>query len=227
MQWRAQEAPAYQPMKGHKVSAGEQAIRTEMVQKLRRGCEHALLFGANGVCSARMSTDSFLITPEGMDNALLEEGDIVFVRGGVAEAGKRPARESALHAAIYAQHASIHAVFSAAPANVAAFASAKERFETSTVPESYYMLRSVPTRTMEDFLGDPVANATLFSEKMPVVLFENSRIVTTGASLFTALDRLEVAEATAASILVAREAGKVIFLSEGEIQALKTTFHLA
>ena len=224
--WNAQTAPAYQPMKGHKASAGEQAIRTEMVQKLRRGCEHALLFGASGVCSARMGTNSFLITPEGKDNALLEEDDMVLVRGGVAEAGKRPARESALHAAIYAQHASVHAVFSAAPANVAAFASAKERFETSTVPESYYMLRAVPTRTMEDFLGDPAANAAIFSEKTPVVLFENSRIVTTGASLFTALDRLEVAEATAASILVAREAGKVIFLSEGEIQALKTTFHL-
>ena len=197
-----------------------------MVQKLRRGCEHALLLGASGVCSARVDAESFLVTPEGMDNALLEESDLVLVRGGTAEAGKQPAAESALHAAIYKRHASIHAVFSAAPANVAAFASAKERFETSTVPESYYMLRSVPTRPMEDFLGDPDTNSALFSEKTPVVLFENSRIMTTGASLFTALDRLEVAEATAASILVARDAGKVIFLSEEEIQALKTTFHL-
>jgi L-fuculose-phosphate aldolase len=167
-----------------------------------------------------------LITPEGVDNALLEENDLVLVRNDTTKDGKRPANESALHAAIYAQHAAIHAIFSAAPANVAAFASAKERFETSTVPESYYMLRAVTTRSMEDFLGDPAANAACFSEKTPVVLFENSRLVTTGASLFTALDRLEVAEATAASILVAREAGKVIFLSEGEIQALKTTFHL-
>lgn len=223
---RTKQAPAYQPIAGHAASEQEQSIRTEMVQKLRRGCEHALLFGASGVCSARVDAHSFLITPEGMDNALLEESDLVLVRGGSAEAGKQPANESELHAAIYAQHAGTRAVFSAAPANVAAFASAKERFETSTVPESYYMLRAVPTRTMEDFLGDPAANAACFSEKTPVVLFENSRLVTTGASLFTALDRLEVAEATAASILVAREAGEVIFLSEGEIQALKTTFHL-
>ena len=224
--WTAKQAPAYQPLVGHTASEKEQAIRAEMVQKLRRGCEHALLFGASGVCSARVDAHSFLITPEGVDNALLEENDLVLVRNDAAEDGKRPASESALHAAIYAQHAAIHAIFSAAPANVAAFASAKERFETSTVPESYYMLRAVTTRSMEDFLGDPAANAACFSEKTPVVLFENSRLVTTGASLFTALDRLEVAEATAASILVAREAGKVIFLSEGEIQALKTTFHL-
>jgi hypothetical protein len=37
---------------------------------------------------------------------------------------------------------------------------------------------------------------------------------------------MEVAEATAASILTAKEAGQVIYLSETEIQALRTTFHL-
>lgn len=88
------------------------------------------------------------------------------------------------------------------------------------------MLRSVPIRPLQEFLYAPDSAAAQFSAKTPVVLFENSRIVTTGASLFTAFDRLEVAEATAASILVAKEAGQVIFLSDHEIQALKTTFHL-
>jgi len=109
---------------------------------------------------------------------------------------------------------------------VMAFAASEQRFETSTIPESFYMLRAVPTRPMEEFVSAPETAAALFSAKTPVVLFQNSRIVTTGASLFTAFDRMEVAEATAASILVAREAGQVIFLSGDEIQALKTTFHL-
>ena len=224
--WRTKQAPAYQPLAGHTASEQEQSIRTEMVQKLRRGCEHALLFGASGVCSAWVDAHSFLITPEGMDNALLEEDDLVLVRGDSAEAGKQPANESELHASIYTQHAEIRAVFSAAPANVAAFASAKERFETSTVPESYYMLRAVPRRPMKAYYGAPESAAAKFSAKTPVVLFENSRIVTTGNSLFTAFDRLEVAEATAASILTAKEAGQVIYLSEAEIQALRTAFHL-
>jgi len=112
------------------------------------------------------------------------------------------------------------------PTNVMAFAASEQRFETSTIPESFYMLRAVPTRPMEEFVSAPETAAALFSAKTPVVLFQNSRIVTTGASLFTAFDRMEVAEATAASILVAREAGQVIFLTGDEIQALKTTFHL-
>jgi len=210
----------------HESSEAERALRKEMVQKLSRGCEHALAFGAVGVCSARVDDTSFLITPDGMDNDLLEENDLVLVKGGGIETGKYPAKELALHAAIYNKHPEINAIFSAAPAHVAAYASANQRFETSTVPESYYMLRSVPTAPFGEFISSPDTAASRFSEKTPVVLFENARIVTTGNSLFTALDRLEVAEATAASILTAQEAGKVILLNDTEIQALKTTFHL-
>lgn len=212
--------------KHERKSVREREIRAEMIQKLRRGCEHALFTGGVGVMSARVDQDSFLITPSGMDNALLEEDDLVLVQGGAVQAQRNPAAETPLHAAIYAQHADCNAIVSAAPANVAAFASAEQRFETSTVPESFYMLRAVPTYPIEDFSGDPKQAAQYFSAKTPVVLFENSRIVTTGVSLFTAFDRLEVAEATAASILVAREAGKVVLLSSDEIHALKTTFHL-
>lgn len=224
--WEARKAPATSALSDHKITQAERGIRSEMVQKLHRGCEHALLFGASGVCSARVGVDSFLITPNGMDNDLLEEDDLVFAQNGAAEAGKMPAKELALHAAIYARQPEVNAIFSAAPAHFAAFASANERFETSTVPESFYMLRAVPTATLEEFVTSPETAAAHFSEKTPVVLFENARIVTTGNSLFTALDRLEVAEATAASILTAREAGRVILLSDAEIHALKTTFHL-
>ncbi len=224
--WNARPTPAPQPLSNHTIDTREAGIREEMVQKLRRGCEHALITGATGVLSARVDAEAFLITPQGMDNALLEEGDLVLVRGGAAETGKQPATETPLHAAIYAQHADINAVFSAMPANVMAFAASEQRFETSTIPESFYMLRVVPTRPMEELVSTPETAAALFSAKTPIVLFQNSRIVTTGTSLFTAFDRMEVAEATAASILVAREAGQVIFLSGDEIQALKTTFHL-
>lgn len=224
--WSAASTDGIKPLQNYEKSAREQETRAEMIQKLRRGCEHALITGALGVLSARVDEASFLITPQGKDNALLDEEDLVLVRQGTAEAGKQPARETALHAAIYAAQSEINAVFSAAPANVAAFASAKARFETSTVPESFYMLRAVPTYPMEVYLRAPEIAAQIFSAKTPVALFENARLVTTGETLFTAFDRMEVAEATAASILVAREAGQVIFLSPDEIQKLKITFHL-
>ena len=223
--WNARTAPEAQ-LQQHAASETEDKVRTEMLQLLRRGCEHALLLGALGVCSARVDAQTFLITPEGMDNALLEADDLVLVRDGKVQTGKQPARETPLHTQIYAQHAGINAVFSAAPVHVAAFASAGAQLETATVPESFYMLRAVPKYSMEEFALAPENAAARFSARTPVVLFENSRIVTTGETLFTAFDRLEVAEATAASILIAREAGQVILLRENEIEELKTTFHL-
>ncbi|NCB06098.1 MAG: class II aldolase/adducin family protein, partial [Clostridia bacterium] len=146
--WQSRPVPELPQRQNNQPSEREWQLRAEMVQKLRRGCEHALLSGAIGVSSARVSENSFLITPQGLDNALLEESDLVLIQDGTAEAGKHPSLETPLHAAIYQAHADIHAVFSAAPAHVAAFAASEQAFETSTVPESYYMLRSVPRRPM-------------------------------------------------------------------------------
>jgi len=217
---------SYRPMQHRQPSENEQALRTDMVQKLRRGCEHALLTGATGVCSARVDANSFLITPEGLDLALLEPDDIVLICVDSTEEGKTPSIEAPLHAAIYAQHPEIQAVFSAAPAHVMAFAVSAREFATSTVPESYYMLRSVPKCAFEEAMNRPDAAAAHFSSKTPVVLFDHYRLVTTGETLFTGFDRMEVAEATAASILTAQDAGTIILLNESEIRDLRDTFHL-
>jgi L-fuculose-phosphate aldolase len=173
-----------------------------------------------------VDANSFLITPEALDLALLEEDDIVLICADSAEEGRTPSFEAPLHAAIYAQHPEIQAVFSAAPAHVMAFAVSAREFATSTVPESYYMLRSVPKCAFEEAMNRPDAAAAHFSSKTPVVLFDHYRLVTTGETLFTAFDRMEVAEATAASILTAQDAGTIILLNESEIRDLRDTFHL-
>ena len=51
--WNARTAPEAQ-LQQHAASEAENQMRTEMLQLLRRGCEHALLLGALGVCSARV-----------------------------------------------------------------------------------------------------------------------------------------------------------------------------
>lgn len=217
---------SYQAMLRRSPGERERLLRADMVQKLRRGCEHALLTGATGVCSARVDEHAFLITPEGLDLALLEEQDIVLICGELAEEGKIPSIEAPLHAAIYAHQPETQAVFSAAPAHVMAFAASAREFATSTVPESYYMLRAVPKCKFEEAVDQPEVAATHFSSKTPVVLFDHYRLVTTGETLFTAFDRMEVAEATAASILTAQDAGSIILLDENEVRELRETFHL-
>jgi L-fuculose-phosphate aldolase len=57
-------------------------------------------------------------------------------------------------------------------------------------------------------------------------LFENGGVTATGKTLFQAFDRLEVAEATAQSIVSARGIGSIVFLSEREIADIKMKFNL-
>ena len=94
-----------------------------------------------------------------------------------------------------------------------AFAASGNQLDSYTVPESYMMLRDILRRPFEEPLKNPASAAAKFIAKKPVVLFDNYRVVTTGDSLFTAFDRLEVAEATAASIITARDAGDIVLLS--------------
>jgi len=210
----------------HNPDEAEAILRAQIVEKMRRGCDHALFGGAIGTCSARVGTNSFLFTPKVLDNALLEEEDIVLVQNGSVSHGSVDTADAALHTQIYAQHPSINAVVSAAPEHAMAFAACDKQLNSYTVPESYMMLRDIVRRPFAEPLQSPAIAAAQFSARTPVVLFENYRVVTTGDSLFAAFDRLEVAEATAASIITARDAGDIVLLSQQEIQEMKEALHL-
>ena len=61
---------------------------------------------------------------------------------------------------------------------------------------------------------------------MPAIIYQNDCIVTTGESLLKAFDRLEVAEATAHSIISASEIGGIVPITDDEITDLKAAFNL-
>ena len=208
------------------ADALEQNARAELIQIIRRAYAQKLFTGAQGAFSVRLNEGAFLISPDGLDNAEMCAEDLILLRKGKAERGKSPSALFALHAALYERQPAVNAVCSAQPASVMAFAATNAKFETYTIPESFLMLREVPKYAFEEPYLNPETAATRFSSQTPVVLFENNCIVTTGESPFQAFDRLEVAEATASSILFAREAGEVVLLSEAEILELKTTFHI-
>ena len=204
----------------------EADLRRALLAMIHRAHTQKLFSGAQGVCSVRLNEDSFLISPAGLDNAELSEDDLSRVSCGTLQAEQTPARLSALHAAIYTSQPEVNAIFSAQPINAMAFAVTDAVFETYTIPESYLMLREVPKFAFEEPYVAPQTAASRLSSRTPVVLFENNCLVTTGDSLFQAFDRLEVAEATAGSLLIAREAGQIVFLNETEIYDLKTKFHI-
>ena len=57
-------------------------------------------------------------------------------------------------------------------------------------------------------------------------MIENSCVVLTGESLLKAFDRLEVMESTAHSIILSKEVGNIVHITDEEVQDLKVAFNL-
>jgi L-fuculose-phosphate aldolase len=207
-------------------SSAENAVRRDLAKFVRRSYEQGLFTSTQGTYSARADRDAFVITPYGLDRQYLEAEDLVLVRGGKKEAGKRPSRSVRLHEAIYAAHPGIESVLIAHPPHIMAFAVTDAVFDPRTIPESYILLREVKKAPFGVSYRQPKKMAALFSARTPVVICENDCVIVTGGSLMSAFDRLEVAEFTAKSIIASKGLGDIVHISGSEIEDLNEAFKL-
>ena len=207
-------------------SSEERAARRDMINLIHRSYRQHLFVSTQGTYSVRLSDGSFIITPYGMDRAYLEEFDLVLIKNGMKEQGKVPSRSVLLHQKIYELHPEIRSVLSANPPHAMAFAVTDEPFDPRTIPESYIMLREIRKAPFGAIYLKRNEVAAMFSEQTPVLICENNQIMVTGSSLINAFDRLEVAEATAHSILAARDIGTLAHISDAEIADINEAFHL-
>ena len=65
-----------------------------------------------------------------------------------------------------------------------------------------------------------------FSISRPVLMLENDCVIVTGESLLQAFDRLEVMESTAHSIILSKEIGEIVHITDEEVEDLKVAFRL-
>ncbi|MDD2533268.1 MAG: class II aldolase/adducin family protein [Eubacteriales bacterium] len=207
-------------------SSEENAARRDLIKLIRRSYEQGLFTSTQGTYSVRLSDGSFIITPYGLDRAYLEPEDLVLIRNGQQESGKRPSRSVVLHAEIYQQHPDMQSVLVAHPPNIMAFAVTDAQFDPRTIPESYILLRDVQKIPFSQNFLDPKGTAKKTATKTPVIICENDCVIVTGTSLLNAFDRLEVAEFTARSIIASKEVGAIVHISESEISDLNIAFKL-
>jgi len=207
-------------------SAEECAARRDMITLIKRSYKQGLFSATHGTYSVRLSDGSFIITPFGKDRAYLTEQDLVRIKADMKEEGKVPSRAVRLHSEIYKQHPDINAVLLAHPMHVMAFAVTDEAFDPRTIPESYILLREIKKVPFEDIYSDPAKAAAQFGNSVPALIFNNDCVVVTGSSLLQAFDRLEVAEATAHSIIASHDIGDIVHITPQEVDDLKEAFNL-
>ena len=207
-------------------SSEELAARRDMITLIRRSYRQGLFTATHGTYSVRLSDGSFLITPFGLDRAYLQEEDLVRVKAGMKEQGKTPSRAVGLHQKIYDKHPEIRAILLAHPVHAMAFAVTDEKFDPRTIPESYILLRDVKRLPYGKIYTHQDETAADFDAAHPAVMVDNECVIVTGETLLKAFDRLEVMESTAHSIINSLNIGKIVHISEEEVNDLKVAFNL-
>lgn len=207
-------------------SSEENAARRDLIQLIRRSYNQRLFTSTQGTYSVRLSDGSFLITPHGMDRNYLDIEDLVLIKDGYREAGKRPSRSVLLHAEIYKQHPEINSILIAHPENIMAFAVTEQVFDPKTIPESYIQLMDAKKIPFGQSFMDLEGTAAMLNKRTPLLIAENDCVIVTGKSLLHAFDRLEVAEFTAKSIIQSKDLGPIIHINEQEIKDIDIAFNL-
>ena len=200
---------------------GEDSARREMISIIRRAYRQGLFDCTQGTFSVRLDNGAFLITPESLDSSSVDESDLVLVRTGMKESGKIPSHSVLLHAEIFRNHPEIGAIIGANPPHAMAFAVTDAEFDPRTIPESYFVLRDIKKIP---FGATPEDISDTLSTKVPALICKNDQIIATGATLLKAFDCLEVADATARSILLAREIGSIVRFSGAELRDIDIAF---
>ncbi|MHB8898357.1 MAG: class II aldolase/adducin family protein [Thermoguttaceae bacterium] len=205
-------------------SARERELRRQLSLFLRRGCRQRLLISTEGSFSARLSGDSFLITPTQQDRETLDAGDFVLVQGDRCEAGKQASRAVLAHRAIYRRHPHVESIVFAHPVNATAFSVTDSTLDVRTIPESYVFLRDVRRVPYGVHYRPDGQVADYVSAGSPAAILENDGVVVTGSSVLDVFDRLEVLESTAEALINARAIGQVSSMPDGVIEELREAF---
>jgi len=204
----------------------EKKLRKFIRDIVHRAYDQHIMTSTEGVLSARLDDNSFLITPTGMDRKYIDEADIVLIRGGRREEGRLPSLSVLLHQAIYHKHPDMKSIILARVPNAMAFGVTEGVLDTRTIPESYVALRSVKKLPYGSQFGGGSRVADAVSESCPVVLLENDSILATGGSILQAFDRIEVAEFTARSLINALSIGKLAPINDAQLRELEDAFDL-
>lgn len=207
-------------------SSRERELRQQIADLVIRAYDRHLMISTEGVVSARLDENSFLITPTGVDRRTVSVEDIVLIRDGTREAGKLPSRSVGLHQAIYAAHPNINCVMTAQCPNATVYAITTVPFHSRTIPESFILLRDIPLIPFKTLYTQPDKVAEIVSLKTPVLLVQNDCVLTVGTDILNAFDRLEVAEYSARSLIDTAVLGPLVPIGDAEIHDLEQAFGL-
>lgn len=204
----------------------ERAIRAEICKIVRRACSQGLMCSSYGTASVRWRGNDFLITPSSMQRWDLDPEDIVQVKDGMVEAGKNASRSVALHYEIYRRNPKVNSIILTQSPALMGFCTTGVKFDVRTIPESWIFLQDIPTFPFGSQYNEHLTELADEFKQRPFVMLENDSVVVTGDQLINTFDRLEVADFSARSLILAAPLGKLNPITDEEIKELRVAFHV-
>jgi L-fuculose-phosphate aldolase len=201
--------------------------RKEVAAFMQRLYNRGLTTTSGGNISSRVSEEVIIITPSATDKGRMKWKDIgvLSILGENLTPDLKPSIEFALHLNIYKKMKDVCAIVHAHPVFASSFTAMKGTINTSLTAEARAICgvpRFVPYALMGSAeLADVVAQN---AEEADILLLENHGILTTGASLLQAFDKLEVLENAAKMTLITEMAGNKRMLSPFRIREIDKLF---
>jgi L-fuculose-phosphate aldolase len=203
--------------------ASEFQIKEQICEIGRRIWIKGFCGGNEGNHSVRLGKDRFLVTPTGISKGFMKPDDVCLVDAkGNHIAGKRKrSSEFLMHAAIYQAREDVNAVVHSHPPHATAFAVAGVDLPTCIHPEAEVFLGPVKTAKYVTPGDQRLAESIMpFVKDSNTVLLGNHGVVCFDASLEQAYYKLEIVDAYARILLLARQLGSVRTLSQSDMTEL-------
>ena len=207
-------------------SSKECELRGALADFHARSYRQGLFYSGNSFIAARLGDDDFLATADGSDPLHAMAETFVRIANGARESGKTPAFPATFARELFKAAPWVESVYLTRSPNISAFAVTGSPFDSRTIPESYILLRDIPTAKAADFYTDPAAVAAKITPRTPAVLVESVGLVTVGRTLLEGFDRMEVAEFTAKCLLLASRLGPLSPITKSQVNALVKAFKL-
>ena len=201
----------------------EWQIKEQMCDVGRRIWQRGFCAGNEGNHSYRIAENRILCTPTGLSKSQLKPDDICTVAlDGKQLAGKRKrTSEINLHLAIYKARPDVRAVIHSHPPHATAFAVAGVELPTCVHPEAEVFLGPVKMARYvtpgDARLGESILP---FVKDSNTILLQSHGVVTFDADLEQAYYELEIVDAYARILILAKQVGGIRQLSAGEMKEL-------
>jgi len=206
----------------------ESRVRREICAAGRALRELGFIPAAAGNLSVRLNDGRIVATPSGAPKGSLAPKDLILLHqdGTPAERARRagsrtPSSEMRMHLRIYALRPDVHAVCHAHPPVATGFATAGKGLDSAALCEAAILLGAVPVAPYAEPGTEQLPDSiTPFIRRANAVLLANHGVVTYGENMRTALDRMEIVEHCARTMLAAELAGGPKLLTRAQVRDL-------